>query len=389
MPRLVLLVGTRKGCFVLESDGDRRDWKVRGPFCDGWPIYHAVHDPMSGALYAAAASEWHGAGVWRSTDLGETWTLSSEGLTHSDPELKLSKISGLDGGARAAPRRHGGGRHLREPRRRRDLGAAQHTRRPARARRLERPRQAAAGAPRAAGDPAPPGRALALLGRHPGVRDLRDDGRRRLVDAAQPRAPRRLAARGSRGRLLRPQARHVAGRPRAHVPAEPLRHAPERRRRALLVGDHRRAPTDFGFAAAAHPHDRESFYVIPLDPGHGRCMPEGRAAVWRTSDGGSSWRRLDSGLPAARCASRRAPRGHGDRLARRPRPLLRDEHGAGLRERGRGRELGRDRRLPARRSRRSKWRCWRSHGRRAPALDAAAALPRAAAAARRRRRERR
>ena len=56
-------------------------------------------------------------------------------------------------------------------------------------------------------------------------------------------------------------------------------------------------PSDFGFAAAAHPHDRESFYVIPLDPGHGRCMPDGHAAVWRTSDAGSSWRRLDRGLP--------------------------------------------------------------------------------------------
>ncbi len=56
-------------------------------------------------------------------------------------------------------------------------------------------------------------------------------------------------------------------------------------------------PTEFGFAAAAHPHDRDSFYVIPLDPGHGRCMPDGHAAVWRTQDAGSSWRRLDRGLP--------------------------------------------------------------------------------------------
>src|SRR4051795_699017 len=105
MPRVLLLVGTRKGCFVLESDGDRRDWTIRGPYCEGWPIYHAVHDPRSGALYAAAASEWHGAGVWRSDDLGETWTLSSEGLGYpaeaadgggeQGRRLKLSKISGL------------------------------------------------------------------------------------------------------------------------------------------------------------------------------------------------------------------------------------------------------------------------------------------------------
>ena len=72
MPLTVLLVGTRKGCFILESDTDRRDWKLRGPYCEAWPIYHAVHDPSSGALYAAAASEWHGSTVWRSRDLGET-----------------------------------------------------------------------------------------------------------------------------------------------------------------------------------------------------------------------------------------------------------------------------------------------------------------------------
>jgi len=95
MPLTVVLVGTRKGCFILESDGDRRDWKLRGPYCEGWPIYHAVHDADTGAIYAAAASEWHGAGVWRSTDLGERWELSSEGLGYADDDRKLSKVSGL------------------------------------------------------------------------------------------------------------------------------------------------------------------------------------------------------------------------------------------------------------------------------------------------------
>ena len=56
-------------------------------------------------------------------------------------------------------------------------------------------------------------------------------------------------------------------------------------------------PTEFGFAAATHPHDRDTFYVIPLDPGHGRTMPDGHAAVWRTRDAGSSWQQLDNGLP--------------------------------------------------------------------------------------------
>ena len=114
MPHLVLLVGTRKGCFVLESDADRQDWNIRGPFCEGWPIYNAVLRPRSGALYAAAASEWHGAGVWRSNDLGETWAQSSEGLDPSRPRAQALQDHRPHRGPRAAARRHRGSRHLRE-----------------------------------------------------------------------------------------------------------------------------------------------------------------------------------------------------------------------------------------------------------------------------------
>jgi hypothetical protein len=72
MSKTLLLVGTRKGAFLLDSDADRRDWKLRGPFCEGWPVYHVVQDAGTGDIYAAAASEWHGSAVWRSKDLGET-----------------------------------------------------------------------------------------------------------------------------------------------------------------------------------------------------------------------------------------------------------------------------------------------------------------------------
>ena len=96
MARTLLLIGTRKGLFQLESDADRRDWEIRGPYCESWPVYHAIHDAKSGAMYAAAASEWHGSAVWRSSDDGETWALSSEGLAYDEAgERKVSKVASL------------------------------------------------------------------------------------------------------------------------------------------------------------------------------------------------------------------------------------------------------------------------------------------------------
>ena len=136
--RIVLAVGTRKGCFLLESDEGRRDWEVRGPFCDGWPVYHAV-DEASGTIYASAASEWHGAGVWRSSDMGETWELSSEGLAATPTASSSSRRSQASRSATASPGRGRGGRSVRERRRRRDVVAREHARRPAGARLLERP----------------------------------------------------------------------------------------------------------------------------------------------------------------------------------------------------------------------------------------------------------
>ena len=86
MSRTMVLIGTRKGLFIMESDENRADWKMRGPLCESWPIYHAIYDPASGTIYAAAASEWHGSAVFRSSDLGETWTHSSEGIGYADDD---------------------------------------------------------------------------------------------------------------------------------------------------------------------------------------------------------------------------------------------------------------------------------------------------------------
>ena len=91
-----LLVGTTKGAFVLDGDADRAAWRVRGPFCDGWPITHAVGDPATGTVWAGGGGEWPGAGVWRSADGGETWSLSKlttgeiDEWARNDPEFAAS-----------------------------------------------------------------------------------------------------------------------------------------------------------------------------------------------------------------------------------------------------------------------------------------------------------
>jgi photosystem II stability/assembly factor-like uncharacterized protein len=55
-------------------------------------------------------------------------------------------------------------------------------------------------------------------------------------------------------------------------------------------------PSDFGFPLVVHPHDPDTLYVVPLEP-YTRTCPEGEPAVWRSENGGASWKRLTSGFP--------------------------------------------------------------------------------------------
>ena len=69
-----LLVGTRKGGFVLSSDGKRKKWKVSGPHFAGWEIYHLKGSPADpDRIYGSQSSGWFGQVMQRSNDGGETW----------------------------------------------------------------------------------------------------------------------------------------------------------------------------------------------------------------------------------------------------------------------------------------------------------------------------
>ena len=74
MSSVRVLVGTRKGAFVLTADGKRERWDVSGPFFGGWEIYHLKGSPVDpNRLYASQSSGWFGQLMQRSNDGGKTW----------------------------------------------------------------------------------------------------------------------------------------------------------------------------------------------------------------------------------------------------------------------------------------------------------------------------
>src|ERR1700692_1608330 len=74
MSKIRVLVGTRKGAFILSSDGKREKWDVSGPHFAGWEIYHVKGSPANpDRLYASQSSGWFGQIIQRSDDGGKTW----------------------------------------------------------------------------------------------------------------------------------------------------------------------------------------------------------------------------------------------------------------------------------------------------------------------------
>ena len=295
MSKTVLFVGTRKGAFVLEATATGANGRSAGRTARAGPSTTRSTSRRSGAIYAAAASEWHGAAVWRSPDLGETWTLSSEGIAYEDGR-KLSKVSTLA----ASKDRVLVGVEAPGIFESRDDGQTWSL------------KTTLSGQPGSEGwdnpENQPPGHlgisAMMLDRDDPShwwaivqgnsLFETTDDAqswtpRNRGLRATGPPSTRRSAS-ASTSSCDRPTRTGCTSRitSACTAPTTPAHTWTE-----ITDG----LPTEFGFAAAAHPHDKDTFYVVPLDPGHGRTMPDGQAAVWRTRDAGSKWQRLDKGLP--------------------------------------------------------------------------------------------
>ena len=98
MSRVRVLVGTRKGAFILSSDGKREKWDVSGPHFAGWEIYHMKGSPVDpNRIYASQTSGWFGQIIQRSDDGGKTWhqpgTPAGQPATPGPPQSESNKFA--------------------------------------------------------------------------------------------------------------------------------------------------------------------------------------------------------------------------------------------------------------------------------------------------------
>ena len=293
--RVELLVGTRKGLFVLDGDADRDDWQVRGPMCEGWPIHDAIIDPATGAIMAAGGSNWYGPAVWRSDDLGETWSHSSEGITYGDDAEKITTIWNMAVGPGAL---YAGV----EPAglfRSKDGGVTwQHveglTNHPSRAEWV----------------PGNGGLILHSIVPHPTDTDrvwvgISSVGAFETQDGGATWETRNKGVRAGFQPDIYPEFGQCVHK--LVMAADGGEHLYQQNHCGVYrTSDGGKQweeitpglPTEFGFPMGAHPRDPKTVWTIPLtEPQDGRLMPEGHAAVWRSNDAGDSWIRSDEGLP--------------------------------------------------------------------------------------------
>jgi photosystem II stability/assembly factor-like uncharacterized protein len=309
-----VLVGTRKGAFVLTSDEGRRDWKIDGPHFAGWEIFHVKGSPVDpDRIWASQTGDWFGQVMQRSNDGGQTWdavgnafTYEGEAGTHQDYdgtakpwafkrvwhiEPSLTDIDTVYAGAEDAAlfkstdggttwaelsglRKHGSGPQWQPG----AGGLCLHTilLDPTNEQRIYTA-ISAAGAFRSddAGASWLPINKGLLSGEIP------------QQEAEVGHCVHKLAMHPSRPDTLFMQ-KHW----------DVMRTDDAGGQWTEISGD---LPTDFGFAIDVHAHEPETVYVLPITSDYLHVAHEGKLRVYRSRTGGNEWEPLTKGLPQENC----------------------------------------------------------------------------------------
>jgi photosystem II stability/assembly factor-like uncharacterized protein len=310
MGQVRVLVGTRKGAFILTSDQARRSWAVDGPHFGGWEVPHVNGSPAEPErLWASQWTDWHGQVVQRSEDGGRSWEpvgndFAYEGdpgthqwydgtphpwefkrvwhlePSHDDPNTVFAGVEDA-----ALFRSTDGGHTWREVH-----GLRTHS-------------TGSAWQPGAGGlclhtiliDPSRPGRMWVAVSAAGAFR-TDDDG-----------ASWRPINRGLRSDYLpEPEAEvgHCVHRI-AHHAARPDTLFMQKHWDVCRSDDggdqwtevSGNLPSDFGFPIVVHAHEPETVYVIPIQSDSEHYPPEGKLRVYRSRTGGNEWEALTKGLP--------------------------------------------------------------------------------------------
>ena len=314
MSRVRVLVGTRKGAFVLTSDGTRKTWSVSGPHFGGWEIYHVKGSPADpDRLYASQSSSWFGQVIQRSNDGGRTWAPAGnkfvyEGVAgthqwydgtphpwefkrvwHLEPALDDPDVVYAGVEDAALFRSTDGAQTWQE---------------------LAGLRGHASGAqwqPGAGGmclhsillDPSSAGRIYVAISAAGAFRTDDAGATWRPInrglhspylpdpDAEVGHCVHHLALHPSRPQVLFMQK---------HWDVMRSDDAGESWRR--ISGN---LPTDFGFPIVVHAHEPDTVYVVPIKSDSEHYPPEGKLRVFRSRTGGNEWEPLTRGLPQENC----------------------------------------------------------------------------------------
>jgi photosystem II stability/assembly factor-like uncharacterized protein len=309
-----VLVGTRKGAFVLTADGTRESWDVAGPLFAGWEISHITGSPADpDRLYASQSTGWYGQQIQRSQDGGASWEQVGnrfeydgvpgthqwyDGTPHpwefarvwhlepspADPDTVYAGVEDA-----ALFRSQDGGQEWQELSGLRGHGSGPSWQ------------------PGAGGmclhtillDPTDPQRIFVAISAAGAFRS--DDGgaswqpiNRGLRSAGIPdpdaevgHCVHRIAMHPSRPDVLFMQ-KHW----------DVMRSDDAGESWHEISGD---LPSDFGFPIAVHPHEPDTAYVVPITSDSYHFPPDGQLRVYRSRTGGGDWEPLTEGLPQQHC----------------------------------------------------------------------------------------